>query len=142
MIARRWATAEKLARMAVGASDIIQRAIGVRALTGLAAAARLVVSDDLIPSVPGPMPRAQLRTLPSTTRQGTAAVYFPACINRIFGRDPDQARHPSLPQALVDVSARAGKPLWIPGDIAGKGLRQATGYPYESFVFLLEELTR
>jgi len=22
------------------------------------------------------------------------------------------------------------------------GLRQATGYPYESFVFLLEELTR
>ena len=120
MIARRWATAEKLARMAVGASDIIQRAIGVRALTGLAAAARLVVSDDLIPSVPGPMPRAQLRTLPSTTRQGAAAVYFPACINRIFGRDPGQARHPSLPQALVDVSARAGKPLWIPGDVAGK----------------------
>jgi D-lactate dehydrogenase len=25
-----------------------------------------------------------------------------------------------LPQALVDVSARAGKPLWIPDDVAGK----------------------
>ena len=78
MIARRWATAEKLARTAVGAADIIQRAIGVRALIGLTAAARLVVSDDLIPSVPGPMPRAQLRKLPSTTREGAAAVYFPA----------------------------------------------------------------
>jgi D-lactate dehydrogenase len=44
----------------------------------------------------------------------------PACINRIFGRDPGQPRHPSLPHALVQVSARAGKPLWIPGDVAGK----------------------
>jgi len=120
MIARRWATAEKLARTAIGAADVIQRTIGVKALTGLTAAARLVVSDDLVPSVPGPMPRAQLRKLPATTREGAAAVYFPACINRIFGRDPGQARHPSLPQVLVEVSARAGKPLWIPGDVAGK----------------------
>ncbi|MGB6581301.1 MAG: FAD-binding and (Fe-S)-binding domain-containing protein [Streptosporangiaceae bacterium] len=120
MIAQRWATGEKLARTAVGAADIIQRTIGVRALTGLTAAARLVVSDDLIPSVPGPMPRAQLRTLPSSTREGAAAVYFPACVNRIFGRDPGQSRRPSLPQVLVEVSARAGQPLWIPGDVAGK----------------------
>jgi D-lactate dehydrogenase len=47
-------------------------------------------------------------------------VYFPACINRIFGRNPGQARHPSLPQVLVEVSARAGQPLWIPADVAGK----------------------
>jgi D-lactate dehydrogenase len=120
MIARRWATGEKLARTAVGAADVIQRTVGVRALTGLTAAARLVVSEDLVPSVPGPMPRAQLRKLPATTREGAAAVYFPACVNRIFGRNPGQARHPSLPQALVEVSARAGKPLWIPGDVAGK----------------------
>ncbi len=120
LIARRWATGERLARTAVGAADLIQRTLGVRALTGLTAAARLVVSDDLVPSVPGPMPRAQLRKLPTTTREGAAAVYFPACVNRIFGRDPGQARHPSLPQTLVEVSARAGQPLWIPGDVAGK----------------------
>jgi D-lactate dehydrogenase len=120
LIARRWATAEGLARAAVGAADIIQRTIGVRALTGLTAAVRLVVSDDLLPSVPGPMPRAQLRKLPPTTRAGAAAVYFPACVNRIFGRNPGQPRHPSLPHALVEVSARAGQPLWIPGDVAGK----------------------
>jgi D-lactate dehydrogenase len=119
-IARRWAAAERLARAAIGASDLVQRTIGVRALTGLTAAIRLVVSDDLMPSVPGPMPRAQLRKLPPTEREGAAAAYFPACINRIFGRNPGQQRHPSLPQALVDVSARAGKPLWIPGDVAGK----------------------
>ncbi len=47
-------------------------------------------------------------------------MYFPACVNRIFGRDPGQHRHPSLPQSLVEVSARAGQPLWIPGDVAGK----------------------
>jgi D-lactate dehydrogenase len=120
LIARRWATGEKLARTAVGAADIVQRTIGVRALTGLTAAARLVVSDDLMPSVPGPMPRAQLRQLPATTKDGAAAAYFPACVNRIFGRDPGQRRHPSLPQALVTVSARAGQPLWIPADVAGK----------------------
>ena len=34
MVARRWAAAEKLARTAVGAADIIQRTVGVRALTG------------------------------------------------------------------------------------------------------------
>jgi D-lactate dehydrogenase len=118
--ARRWATAEQLARAAIGAADVIQRTVGVRALTGLTAAARLVISNDLMPSVPGPMPRAQLRKLPVTSREGAAAAYFPACINRIFGRDPGQQRHPSLPQTLVEVSARAGKPLWIPGDVAGK----------------------
>ena len=119
MIARRWAAAEKVARTAVSADGALDD-VGVRALTGLTAAARLVVSDDLVPSVPGPMPRAQLRKLPSTAREGAAAVYFPACINRIFGRDPGQHRHPSLPQSLVEVSARADQPLWIPGDVAGK----------------------
>jgi D-lactate dehydrogenase len=120
LIARRWATGEKLARTAVGAADLIQRTVGVRALTGLTAAARLAISEDLIPSVPGSMPRAQLRKLPATARDGAAAVYFPACVNRILGRDPGRARSPSLPQALTEVSARAGRLLWIPGDVAGK----------------------
>ena len=77
MIARRWATGEKLARTAVGAADIIQRTIGVRTLTRLTAAARLVVSDDLIPSVPGPMPRAQLRTLPADHAGGRRRGVLP-----------------------------------------------------------------
>jgi D-lactate dehydrogenase len=59
------------------------------------------------------------RELPATTRDGAAAVYFPACINRIFGRDPGHPTHPSLPQALTELSARAHRPLWIPTDTAG-----------------------
>lgn len=119
-LAQQWATVEKLARTAIGATDLLQRTIGSRALTGLTAAARLAISHDLVPAVPGPMPRSAPATLPATTRPGAAAVYFPACLNRIFGRDPDQPRQPSLPQALVEVSARAGRPLWIPDDVAGK----------------------
>jgi D-lactate dehydrogenase len=47
-------------------------------------------------------------------------VYLPACINRIFG--------PSLPEALVRVSARAGMPVWIPDDVAG----HCCGVPFGS----------
>jgi D-lactate dehydrogenase len=66
--------------------------------------------------------------MPATRRAGAAAVYMPACINRIFG-NPDGARSgPSLPQALVAVSARAGMPVWIPGDVAG----HCCGTPWSS----------
>jgi len=54
-----------------------------------------------------------------TARQGAAAVYFPACINRIFGRAPGMPQRPSLPEALVALSARAGQPLWIPSNVRG-----------------------
>jgi D-lactate dehydrogenase len=50
-------------------------------------------------------------SLPATTRAGAAAVYVPSCTNRIFGGGPVEA--------LVAVSARAGLPVWIPGDLAG-----------------------
>jgi D-lactate dehydrogenase len=65
------------------------------------------------------MPRPGPRALPHTTREGAAAICFPACINRIFGRDPGHSAHPSLPQALADLSARAGQPVWIPPDVTG-----------------------
>ncbi|MFF3950586.1 FAD-binding and (Fe-S)-binding domain-containing protein [Streptomyces sp. NPDC001902] len=119
-IAQRWATVEEFARTAMGAADIVQRTVGSKALTGLTAGARLAISNDLMPAVPGPMPRAAVGKPPPTSRHGAAAVYFPACVNRIFGRDPGMPRHPSLQHALVEVSARAGKPLWIPDDVAGK----------------------
>ena len=118
-IAKRWRRVESLARLGMGAADLISRTIGVRVLTGLTAVARMAFSQDLIPSVPGPMPQKAPRKLPETSRQGAAAVYFPACINRIFGRAPGMARRPSLPEALVALSARAGQPLWIPTDVRG-----------------------
>lgn len=74
------------------------------------ALARKVINPDLLPQaggLPGPA-----EALPATSREGAAYVYFPACVNRIFGGKR------SLPEAMVALGERAGQPLWIP-DVAG-----------------------
>lgn len=119
-IAKHWPNVERLARDAVSANDIVQQVVGPGLVKGLTEAARLVVAADLMPEVPGKMPRPAKRDLPGTKRDGAAAVYFPACINRIFGRPPgDDKSAMSLPEALVTLSDRAGMPLWIPDDVQG-----------------------
>ncbi len=106
-LARHYAAAERAARVGARA--------GRRVAAGLGR------------SVPPPAPKR----LPRTEREGAAAVYLPSCLNRIFGRpdDPaaDGARH-SLPEALVAISARAQRPLWIPPDVAG----HCCGTPWSS----------
>ena len=87
---------EMLARLGLGASDVISKTVGVRALTGLTGAVRMAISKDLVPPVPGPMLHKSPRRLPETARLG-AAVYFPACVNRIFGRAPGRTRLPARP---------------------------------------------
>jgi D-lactate dehydrogenase len=119
VIAKRWRRVETLARLGMGVTDLISKTVGVKALTGLTALARMALSTDLVPSIPGPMPQQAPRELPHTSPQGAAAVYFPACINRIFGRSQGMAQRPSLPEALVTLSARAGQPLWIPANVRG-----------------------
>jgi D-lactate dehydrogenase len=97
-LARRYGVAERVARAGVPVARRVARLRG----------------RSMPPPAPGGLPRTQ--------RPGAAAVYLPSCINRIFGRGggtgsaPDG---PSLPEALVVVSARAGLPLWIPPDVAG-----------------------
>ena len=117
-LAKNWSTVETLARGSLSATHVFYKLFGVKPLTALTGVARAVVSPDLMPSVPGPMPRAA-RAPSSTQKNGAAAVYFPACINRMFGRDPDGPASPSLPEAFIALSERAGKPLWIPPDVAG-----------------------
>jgi len=63
-IAKRWRRVEAIARLGMGVTDLISRTVGVRALTGLTAVARMALSKDLIPSVPGPMPQQAPRDLP------------------------------------------------------------------------------
>jgi len=117
-LAERWRSVEKAARAGLWGAHAFSSVFGVKPLTALTAVARDFVSADLLPSVPGPMPRPA-RALPKTNRAGAAAVYFSACINRMFGRDPARPPAPSLAEALLALSARAGKPLWIPSDVAG-----------------------
>src|ERR1700759_3455009 len=66
--------------------------------------------------------------LPFTVREGAAAVYLPSCINRIFGNASGAPARPSVPQALVAISMRAGLPLWIPDDVTG----HCCGLPWSS----------
>jgi D-lactate dehydrogenase len=117
-LAKNWTAVEKAARVGLSATHAFSSLFGVKPLTALTGVARAVASPDLIPSVPGPMPRAA-QALPSTQKSGAAAVYFPACINRMFGRDPSSPASPSLPEVFITLSDRAGKPLWIPSDVAG-----------------------
>jgi D-lactate dehydrogenase len=76
------------------------------------------------------LPPAASPRLPATTRKGATALYIPSCTNRIFGRPPVDgpkrtvgldlsARRRGLAEALVEVSARAGLPVWIPDGVAG-----------------------
>jgi D-lactate dehydrogenase len=116
--AKNWQTIERVSRVSLHGAHAFSSVFGVKPLTALAAAARAVVSPDLMPAVPGPMPRAAASP-PETERNGAAAVYFCACINRMFGRDPDGPARPSLAETFVVLSKRAGKPLWIPPDVAG-----------------------
>src|SRR5947207_2836930 len=74
------------------------------------------------------LPPAAPRRLPFTVREGAAAVYMPACINRIFGNPTGRRVHPTVPEALVALSARARMPLWVPGDVTG----HCCGTPWSS----------
>ncbi len=84
------------------------------------------------------LPGAAAAKLPATLHTGAAAVYVPSCTNRIFGpaaggpisgdMDPNSSRRPWVVDAIVEVSARAGLPVWIPDDVAGS----CCGLPWSS----------
>jgi D-lactate dehydrogenase len=119
MAARRFRTVERMLRIAVAASGATADAFGHRAVEAITGAARVLASRDLVPAWLPNTPAAAAAKLPDTQRQGAAAVYFTACINRVFGRLHGRNGKPSLQEAMVAVSARAGMPLWIPEDIVG-----------------------
>ncbi|MFB7513690.1 FAD-binding and (Fe-S)-binding domain-containing protein [Streptomyces sp. NPDC056144] len=114
LAAKNFRAVEASARLAVAAAD----RIGDRVLERATGLARKAVRPDLVPEWLPEIPGAASRRLPRTHRPAATAVYYPACVNRIFA-GPDGAPGPSLPEAVVAVSARAGKPVWIPDDVAG-----------------------
>jgi D-lactate dehydrogenase len=113
-VAKRWGSVERAARAGLrlgrGTPDALMRA--------MTSAARGVFAEELVPTWLEQTPRAA-PALPATERRGAAAVYMPSCVNRIFGPPDGRGRSESLPAALVEVSQRAGMPLWIPDDVAG-----------------------
>jgi D-lactate dehydrogenase len=113
--ARRWAAMERAARAGLRAGSGPGRPL----MRGLSGAARAVVADELVPAWPANMPQPAPAKLPRTERDGAAAVYLPACVNRIFGRARGDGAGPALPETLVALSTRGGAPVWIPPDVAG-----------------------
>src|SRR3954451_19587749 len=120
--ARRYGAVERAARTSLATGS----AVGPAAMGALTGAARALVSDEVLPAWIEEMPNAAPAALPPTSRASAAAVYFPACINRIFGPAGGESR--SVPEALVAVSERAGRPLWIPDDVRGR----CCGMPWHS----------
>ncbi|MFB6503972.1 MULTISPECIES: FAD-binding and (Fe-S)-binding domain-containing protein [unclassified Streptomyces] len=118
LTAKNFKAVEAAARLAIAAADRIGDRIGDGPLETITGLARRAVRPDLVPEWLPEIPGAAARQLPRTSRTGASAVYYPACVNRIFG-GPEGHRGPSLPEAVVAVSARAGKPVWIPDDVAG-----------------------
>ncbi|HEX3434818.1 MAG TPA: FAD-binding and (Fe-S)-binding domain-containing protein [Solirubrobacteraceae bacterium] len=119
VLADRYASVERAARGGLAAAGAAASLLGDRGVAKLGDALRRRVTSELVPAVPASSTPPPAASLPETAREGAAAVYLPACINRIFGNPPGLQDDPSLPQALVTVSARAGLPVWIPHDAAG-----------------------
>ncbi|MFH8610068.1 FAD-binding and (Fe-S)-binding domain-containing protein [Streptomyces sp. NPDC018029] len=113
-VAERFSLVESSVRTALGIADHV----GDQVLGRVTSAARKVVSPDLVPEWISAVPSPARTQLPGTARGTAVAVYYVACVNRIFA-GPDGVAGPTLPEAIVEVSRRAGRPVWIPSDMAG-----------------------
>ncbi|WP_030582295.1 FAD-binding and (Fe-S)-binding domain-containing protein [Streptomyces anulatus] len=118
LTAKNFRVVEASARLAVAAAGTVGERVGDGPLQAVTRLARKAVRPDLVPEWLPQIPGAAARRLPRTTRVGASAVYYPACVNRIFA-GPDGMPGLSLAEAVVTVSGRAGKPVWIPEDVAG-----------------------
>ncbi len=127
-LAKRYAIVERAARTAVRAGGATARTVGDRPLTAASELLRHAAGADLVPRWTSSVPRAAPAHLPASSRSSAAAVYVPSCLNRIFGNSREAPAGPTVPEALVTLSARAGQPVWIPDDVTG----HCCGVPWSS----------
>lgn len=118
--AKSWSVVEPIARASLLVGNVGAKVLGNSAIRSILNAARKIISPELLPSWVESIPMPASSKLPRTKEEGAAAVYFPACINRIFGASKLSHRNISLPGAFVAASERAGYPLFIPSDVVGK----------------------
>ncbi|MFI4875434.1 MAG: FAD-binding and (Fe-S)-binding domain-containing protein [Blastopirellula sp. JB062] len=116
--AQHWSAVESVTRTALRANQLSASTLGQWPAKTATAASRMIVSEDLAPAWMPNLPEAAPVKLPATEFENATAVYFTACVNRIFGNAPGQRRQ-SLAEAMVAVSQRAGMPVHIPEDVWG-----------------------
>ena len=125
--ARHFATVEKAVRIGLRVGGAAERMLGGRAVTAISRLPGLALRRRT-PLWLSPMPGTASGPRPSTDRAGAAAVYFPSCVSRTMGPLPGEPESRSLAHTLVDVAARGGMPVWIPGDVEG----HCCGVPFSS----------
>jgi D-lactate dehydrogenase len=118
-VAASWGRVEPIARMALLAGNAGAKILGDRTIRSILNLVRRFVSPELVPTWMEAVPMPLSSKLPRTKSEEAAAIYFPACINRIFGKSKRSNWKMSLPDAFVAVSQRAGYPLHIPRDVVG-----------------------
>ena len=127
-VAKRYPAVERAARGALRGGGVAARVVGDRALAAASKPIGSLAGGDLVPTWTAGAPAPAPSKLPPSSPAGAAAVYLPSCLNRIFGNPRGAAATPTLPEALVAISGRAGLPLWIPDDVAG----HCCGVPWSS----------
>ena len=136
-IARRFRLVPPALRSGLRAGHFVQSLFGPRAMEALTMGFR-ALAGGRFPLWSREMPRAAKSSRPRTTAEGAQAVYFPSCISRTMGALPGEPPDPSVMEAMVAVSGRAGIPIFIPDDVEGiccgvpfssKGYRQLTASP-------------
>ena len=133
--AKRWGVVEQASRMALKVGGpLARRTKRGKGLPGPAAGGGV--------GEPYRATAGRAREGSPTPPADAAAVYVPSCTNRIFGPTSaspadgtkvplyggKSSRRRSVVEALVEVSQRAGAPVWVPGDVAGS----CCGLPWSS----------
>jgi len=116
--ARNAGTVEWLARAAVATGHGLATVVGNSGVSAITGAIRAVAGKEWIPGWSADVPHPA-RPLPHTSPAGAKAIYFPACMVRIFGRIDGEPDTPSAPEALVALAQRTGLTVHIPQDISG-----------------------
>lgn len=127
LLADRLALVEPAARLGLRLGHLGEALLGAAAVAGATRLIRRAVRRPF-PQWSPEMPLPAGRWRPRTAREAAQAVYFPSCISRVMGHLPGEPDDLSLPTALVAVAARAGMPVWIPGDVEGT----CCGVPFSS----------
>jgi D-lactate dehydrogenase len=125
-IANNFSVAERALRWGLRLGHLAQRVVGVGGMRILSGAMKRVSGGNLSEWMPDtPHPAAPV---PRTKQTPAQAVYFPACITRVMGQLPAEPKDWSLMEVTLELSRRAGVPVFIPGDIAGT----CCGTPFSS----------
>ena len=128
---RHFGLAEAGARSALMMGHLVQRVFGadaMAALTRLLDGVSRRMFDEPFWQWMQPMPGPRRGALPFRAADLAEAVYFPACVSRIFGALPDEPLETSTPQALLNIADRAGVRLFVPRDARG----HCCGVPFSS----------